>query len=61
MPRIDVSPSQALRLERGQQEILREIRISDGAPVTALYCEDILRALVRTKNGQPALERVFTL
>jgi tRNA pseudouridine55 synthase len=61
MPRIDVSPSQALRLERGQQEILREIRISDGAPVTALYCEDILRALVRTKNGQPALERVFTM
>lgn len=60
-PRIEVSSAQALMLERGQQDVLREFRLPEGARVTALFSEGHLRALVRAQDGRPQLERVFPL
>ena len=59
LPQIDISTDLALKLERGQQNALRELALPTSVQVAALYADGNLRAIVREQMGQLRLERVF--
>ncbi len=61
LPALELSPDQALSVERGQQGVLKDLTPKMSTKLTALFCNQRLCAIARVRDGRAELERVFPL